>query len=192
MRRALAGALIALCCLLLQAPAAAQEGKHKEDLDRIRREIRQLRGKLKSVRAREKSVETDLEAVEDYETGDFDITVFWYGKRFDGSLPRSVRLFISEGPSGRGRETFDTGTDSRPYANESLGVIDAIVGKTRKAKEDVGPHQLLLDSAKIPKDRHFFKLAHKTNYLVFSQDVFQAISSRSLKGIAAKRLREVQ
>ncbi|HEU5163626.1 MAG TPA: peptidoglycan DD-metalloendopeptidase family protein [Thermoanaerobaculia bacterium] len=64
MRRTLAIALAAaICCLLLPSLAAQQPGD-RTDLDRLKKDIRQLRGKLKNVRAREKSVETDLEAVE--------------------------------------------------------------------------------------------------------------------------------
>lgn len=32
----------------------------------------------------------DLEAVNDYEIGDFDLTVFWHGKKFDASIPTEV------------------------------------------------------------------------------------------------------
>lgn len=63
MRRALATALLAVL-LLPSPPIAAQQGDYQAELDRIKRDIRQLRGKLKNVRAREKSVVTDLEAVE--------------------------------------------------------------------------------------------------------------------------------
>ena len=40
----------------------------------------------------------DSYSVEDYEMGDFDLTVFWDGKPFEGAIPPCVRLYIYEDP----------------------------------------------------------------------------------------------
>ena len=39
----------------------------------------------------------DIEAVSDYKLGQFDLTVFWSGQRFQGTIPPDVRLYVSDG-----------------------------------------------------------------------------------------------
>jgi len=39
----------------------------------------------------------DLEVVSDYEMDEFDLTAFWNGERFQGSIPSEVRLWVAKG-----------------------------------------------------------------------------------------------
>ena len=39
----------------------------------------------------------DLQAVESYEFGDFDIRKLWSGQRFDGEIPSSFRICLGKG-----------------------------------------------------------------------------------------------
>lgn len=65
MRRKLLAALVLL--LILLAPGStliAQQRDHEAEIERLRREIRQLKGRLGAVQSRAKSTENDLRAVE--------------------------------------------------------------------------------------------------------------------------------
>src|SRR5437899_437358 len=39
----------------------------------------------------------DLQAVSDYEIGEFDATFFWSGEPYPGIIPENVRLLVGEG-----------------------------------------------------------------------------------------------
>ena len=43
----------------------------------------------------------DFIVVDDYETGDFDITLFWKGLEFKGQIPEDVKLFIDTNKQDR-------------------------------------------------------------------------------------------
>ena len=42
----------------------------------------------------------DLQSVSDYDMGKFDLTVFWTGKPFLGTIPKDVKLLVEANGSG--------------------------------------------------------------------------------------------
>lgn len=61
----------------------------------------------------------DLEAVVDYEMGDFNLTTFWYGGEIEGEIPSEVRLWV-----GKGQPTDYMGNPlSWPIVSERLWAV---------------------------------------------------------------------
>ena len=158
----------------------------------------------------------DLETVDKYKMGDFRLTVFWKGTRFEGTIPDSVKITLDAGhPSdylGNPMSWEIISPDFlnliRPFIDDNIQLIPLIMYKDGEkidrytlinplgcvnavvdiGKDSIPISQMKLDSKAIPPGRHIFRLCHSTTLIVVSQAFVDAIWGHGLKGIALKRL----
>jgi hypothetical protein len=153
----------------------------------------------------------DLQSVSDYDMGGFDLTVFWSGKPFVGTIPDSVKLFVGKGEpsdylanpiswaitSGRFLEQIarlvrsDMQVFPAPlYDEESLKPLldHSIVNVTRcldaLAKPLISVDQMILTRASIPSDAHLFRVVGHETLLVASKELFNELGGKKLQGLA--------
>jgi len=162
----------------------------------------------------------DLETVDDYEMGEFDLREFWKGKPFQGSISDSVKIVLDKGdPSdylGNPISWLIVSSKflklAHPFLGEFVQVIPITLYKdgsevrrysllnpigcidaivTSGKKRDVILEDMRLKLSMIPPDRHFFRLCHQPTTIVISQALFDAIYRKGLNGIAAFKLETI-
>lgn len=156
----------------------------------------------------------DLESIADYEMGNFDLTVFWTGQKFEGEIPADVRLWISEGEpadylpnplswpivSERFYATIEPLVSNACQfvpppiyrANSAacvggyriMNVTCRIAAANRGAGGEISVADLRLESCRVPDDVHLFRLAESSTVLVVSSTFLNYVSGKGLKGFA--------
>lgn len=163
----------------------------------------------------------DLEVVIDYEMGGFDLTKFWSGEKFQGSIPRDVRLWIAKGESSdylgnplswpiisdrlwrliRGLAQqccqlvelplYYKDTD-KCAEGFSLMNVTCSVSAVKSEVSDLSISNLVLDESQIPPDMDIFRLAESSTVLVVSNALRELVSGKQLRGIALIELRSTR
>lgn len=153
----------------------------------------------------------DLQSVSDYEMNDFDLTVFWSGKPFRGTIPGGVKLFLGSGGKSDYlgnpiswtivsdrflRLVVDlVGNDVQSFAapaydQNSLKPIPgySIVNVTQclpaLAKPLASVDKMVLNRASIPSTAHLFRVVGHETLLLASQEFLKELRGRGLQGIA--------
>jgi hypothetical protein len=65
-----------------------------------------------------------------------------------------------------------------------IGTVDAIHNAGKK-KGDVSLAEMVLDTRKIPPERHMFRLKHNETVIVVTADVVQSLSDQAMQGFSA-------
>src|SRR5262249_41076769 len=156
----------------------------------------------------------DLEAVDDYEMGDFDLTRFWEGIPYLGDIPKEVKIDLDTGKpcdllgnpmswlivSHRLQRVIEK------LSGDSVQFIPLIVWKAKKPvdryvlanplkvvdainskkKKDVNIQRMSLSLSRIPEDSHIFRLRHQENTIVISKELFELLYGKGYEGLAAR------
>lgn len=155
----------------------------------------------------------DFESIEQYDVGDFDVTAFWTGERFDGQIPNNVRLNLGQGES----VDYVPNPLSWPIISDRLwACIEPIAANTcqlvraplfREGNRRVNGYQIMnvlytiaaakrdtdgeilltdlrLELDSIPVGAHLFRLAESKTVLIVSSTFLNHVSRRGLKGLA--------
>jgi len=154
----------------------------------------------------------DLEAVSSYELHTFDLTVFWSGRRFNGSVPKDVRVWVTEGdrPSDFLGNPLSWPIVSerfwrlvQPLAENTCQVIDPplyyetseepvagyrLLNVTRSVKaslsREVSIPTLQLEPKRVPRNVHLFRLAESRTVIIVSSALVELITQKGLEGVA--------
>lgn len=161
----------------------------------------------------------DLESVDDYEMGSFDLRKLWRGDRLNEAIPECVKIFLDEGaPADMLGNPFSWLLVSKrffevvtPLINEHVQSIPITVYKKMKPittyvlanplgtvdaivagtkTKDIPINQMIIDPKMVPRDRHMFRLATQPTLTVISSDLVAALGNKGLKGVAAYRLKK--
>lgn len=155
----------------------------------------------------------DLEAVDDYEMGDFDLTVFWSGTVFEGDIPDEIEVLLTEGTRsdllGNPMSWLIISKKMQailhPLCGETVQFVPLTVWKKKKPVKDyvianplgsigarASKHETIqnmkLITSKISRHRHLFRLRGDTTTFVISAAVFEALRGKGLKGLAARKV----
>ena len=152
----------------------------------------------------------DLKSVSDYETGDFDLTVFWSGLPYQGLVPENVRLYVEEGEC----PDYMANPISWPIVSEQLllhmmklapdiQVFPAplyyenslqrltgysIVNIVRRIDALSQPFEtvntIVFTCDKIPKDVHLFRITDHETLVIISDEMLKELSDKMLRGFA--------
>lgn len=155
----------------------------------------------------------DVESVEEYELGGFDVTVFWTGEKFNGQIPTNVRLNLGQGESVDyvpNPLSWPIISDRlwaciEPIAANSCQLVPAplfregnrrvngfqimnVLCTVAAAKRDSDGEMLLtdlrLELANIPVGVHLFRLAESKTVLIASSTLLNHVSRKGIKGLA--------
>ncbi len=157
----------------------------------------------------------DLEAVDDYEFGGFDLTLFWTGDVFEGLIPKEVKIRLGEGKpsdllgnpmswliiSKRLRAILEPicqaevqfipvtlWTRNKPNNRYLLANPIGCVDAIASKKRQPSIQTLQLNLSKIPIDRHLFRLKRLETTYIISPTLFEALKDKGLEGLAARRV----
>lgn len=159
----------------------------------------------------------DLEVVTHYDMVDFDLRAFWTGKRFESSIPSSVRLWVSRGEASdylANPLSWEIVSErfwaiTRPFVEKTcqlfpvplyyensntpvrgyalMNPLSSLAATRNEA--DVTVDNLCLNKERIPDDVHLFRLAESSTLLIVSDVFVKAVWGKKLKGVAFLKTR---
>ena len=153
----------------------------------------------------------DLRSVSDYEMGDFDLTAFWHGKPFLGTIPKDVKVFVDNGASpdymgnplswpicsdrllriiipiaGKYVQCFPAPlydeNDLKPITGYTIINVTRRINALGQKRGSTG--KVVLEEANIPPDAHLFRVVGRETKLIVSQEFLAAIRGKELQGLA--------
>lgn len=169
--------------------------------------------------ASDKRSDADLEVVDTYDLGDFDVRTFWTGNQFAGNLPRSARVWVGNGkPSDylANPMSWEIISDKlwsifRQHSAKSVQVLSVplyrvrteervsgykllnplLVLKALAPKTKPNVQDLVLDVRRIPEETHIFRLAGSTTVTLVSDSIYRDMKGKGLKGVGLIPTRSV-
>jgi hypothetical protein len=95
----------------------------------------------------------NLMTVVDRDTGDFDITIFWHGQRFEGSIPPDVCLYVDS--DTKVRSDYVANADSWPICSDRM--VDILL---KRASKDIQLFDAPLFDSKTKKHVPGYKVVN--------------------------------
>jgi hypothetical protein len=153
----------------------------------------------------------DLQSVSDYDMDDFDLTVFWSGKPFLGTIPTGVKLLVGSGDksdyvgnpiswaivsdrflrlavnlAGDDMQCFTAPLYDEKSLTPTTGY--SVINVTRclhaLAKPLVSVDKIVLTAASIPSNVHLFRVVGHETLLFASSEFLDELRGKSFQGIA--------
>lgn len=69
----------------------------------------------------------DLEVVNDYEMGDFDLTTLWVGQPLTGQIPNCVRLALNDNPEDKASDYLGNPISWQIFSDRAAGAVRSLV-----------------------------------------------------------------
>lgn len=153
----------------------------------------------------------NLQAVSDYDMGDFDLTAFWSGKPIPGKIPMGVRVLVGDGdPSDYLGNPISWAILSEKFLRTVINLVGddvqcfsaplfheqsrkpiagySVINVTRRlpalAKPLTSVNKMVLTADSIPLNAHIFRVVGHETLLLVSQDFKEELRGKKLHGIA--------
>jgi hypothetical protein len=153
----------------------------------------------------------DAQNVVNYEMGNFDLTVFWTGKRFVGRIPKSIRIWVDSGkPTDYLANPISWTIISesmwdvvKSFVKDEAQVLTVplfcadtnepvrgykLLNSLRcvsvvKKKLDVFQMGMKIDLGRIPDDAHLFRILESPTSIMVSNELRNALKKAKLQSI---------